>query len=90
MSQQAVETFTQKRYRCPHCRRSWASITRAREHVAEGCWSDPAQAACKTCKFDVKDYHGVYPNDTPHDGYCSDGHRDGRDWIKGCPFWVPA
>ena len=42
-----VEQFTQTRYRCPYCRRSWTSLKRANEH-RDKCWHRPG--GCKTCR----------------------------------------
>lgn len=47
------EHFTQPRWRCPHCRKSWSSKSRARQHVA-GCWHDPAAKTCRTCIHNVR------------------------------------
>ena len=44
-----IEVFMQKRHRCPACRKSWASPTRARRHYELGCLLDPATHSCKTC-----------------------------------------
>jgi hypothetical protein len=41
-----VEQFTQTRYRCPYCRRSWTSLKRANAHRDE-CWYN---RGCKTCR----------------------------------------
>jgi hypothetical protein len=37
------------RWRCTHCRRSWATRRDADNHAAR-CWYDPANRACKTCE----------------------------------------
>ena len=44
-----VEAYETVRYRCPHCRRSFAGKTYAQSH-ADMCASDPEQRACRTCK----------------------------------------
>lgn len=41
-----VEQFTQTRYRCPYCRRSWTSLKRANEH-RDRCWYNHG---CKSCR----------------------------------------
>jgi len=41
-----VEQFTQTRYRCPYCRRSWTSLKRANAH-RDGCWYN---RGCLTCR----------------------------------------
>lgn len=52
----AAEAIVVTRWRCPHCRRSWASKTRANEHTAT-CWLDPANRACKTCRRHHRDHY---------------------------------
>lgn len=37
-----------KRHRCDFCRRSYASITKARRHEAD-CYRNPASGSCPTC-----------------------------------------
>ena len=37
------------RWRCPHCRRSWAAKASARRHMTR-CHRDPARRACSTCR----------------------------------------
>ena len=41
-----VEQFTQTRYRCPYCRRSWVSEKRATGH-RDACWYN---RGCKSCR----------------------------------------
>lgn len=40
--------FTTTRYRCPHCRRSYAQKASASSHL-DRCWKSPAVRTCKTC-----------------------------------------
>lgn len=64
-----VEVFTQDRYRCPTCRRSWASKYRCRDHIIAGCWKDPANRGCLTCRhYDPgSTNHGPEdPGEEPH------------------------
>lgn len=44
----APEKVMMPRYRCVHCRRSWANRATAVQH-SQRCWFDPANRACKTC-----------------------------------------
>ena len=86
-----VEVFTQRRYRCPHCRRSWASKARATTHVAE-CPHSPATRACATCEHldepccstpnDSCGCHGLFR--------CLKGiplEEFRQDWPKNCSEW---
>ena len=45
----AIETFTQRRYRCPFCRRSFASRGYAAKHSAD-CVRNPVLHGCSTCE----------------------------------------
>ena len=40
---------TMTRHRCDHCRRTWASRSRARAHEELDCLLNPAFRHCKTC-----------------------------------------
>lgn len=78
-----VEQFTQTRYRCPYCRRSWTSLKRANEH-RDRCWFN---RGCKTCR------HGCGPGA----GYideCAQGvdlwdADEERPVLRSqCPLWA--
>jgi hypothetical protein len=51
-----VEQFTQTRYRCPYCRRSWTSLKRANEH-RDQCWYGHG---CMSCRHVEQAYGGNY------------------------------
>lgn len=82
-----IEVFIQRRYRCPHCRKSWASVTRARRHIEEGCWSDVRIRTCKTCKHDVREVIGSPMFGPGSPGHCLIDARDVEEWIRECPMW---
>lgn len=48
--------YTTTRYRCPHCRKSYAAKGTAERHLVR-CWRNPERRACLTCKH--RD-HGEY------------------------------
>jgi hypothetical protein len=83
-----IETFDQTRFRCPSCRKSWAQRSRVVEHVRNGCVSDPATRACKTCahwdRGEMGNWRACAIGKLPH----------GQDWIepwtKNCEWWVPV
>lgn len=83
-----LEVFTQKRYRCPFCRRSWSRRPVAQGHVTD-CPRDPERASCLTCTH-------LAPAEAPeHDtGYagCPQWCRLGYDFeeprhVRACPGW---
>jgi hypothetical protein len=87
-----VEVFLQRRFRCPHCRRSWTSKKRATEHVAV-CWHDPARQACKTCRHHHEGSHGSHW-EPPEPEYCAvDAAQDDDEGnyviATNCPVWEP-
>ena len=44
-----VIVYETKRYRCPHCRRSYAHEKAARAHEAR-CFNNPQRQGCRTCR----------------------------------------
>ncbi len=85
-----VERVPVVRFRCSCCRKTWASVTRANAHVAEGCWRLPSTRACQTCEHD---YRGEAPGwDEPGVAAgCAVGARDeGETCRRDCPQWVEA
>lgn len=44
--------FTTVRYRCPSCRRTHSTKSRARRHM-DRCWYNPDAAGCFTCRHFV-------------------------------------
>lgn len=42
--------YTATRYRCPHCRRSFAHRATAEKHLAR-CFLSPAVRSCRTCRW---------------------------------------
>ena len=87
--------ITQQRYRCPHCRRSWAKRTAAVRHAAV-CQRNTAIRGCRTCAHYCRAIipracFGVLDPGEPHG--CAVGHpgfaeADGR--VVGCDKWVDA
>ena len=77
------------RHRCDFCRRSYASVTKARRHEEE-CWRNPATRSCPTCihfqpspfidcalglgTYDASEH---YPEDDPR-----------FHWEQNCPSWA--
>lgn len=47
---QSAIRYDTTRYRCPHCRRSYAHQATATKHIAR-CFRNPAVQSCKTCRF---------------------------------------
>lgn len=39
------------RWRCPHCRKTWAYKARVAAHIPY-CFADPLRRTCKTCRHD--------------------------------------
>jgi hypothetical protein len=75
--------YTTTRYRCPHCRKSWAHKATATKHLPL-CFSDPERHTCKTCVHDVPASGGWDP-ETGHDDYeprhCAEGLAQGPSCI---------
>jgi hypothetical protein len=72
-----------KRYRCPHCRKSWAHKATAAKHMPL-CFADPARRTCKTCKHDVPAAFGFDLHvDDYEPRHCAEGHRQGPSCV-GC------
>lgn len=46
------------RWKCPTCVRSYANRKDAQAH-GRRCWYDPANRACKTCKFLSRNFEGA-------------------------------
>lgn len=92
-----VELFTQTRYRCPACRRSWSKQSVARKHIEDGCYKDPANRGCGTC------VHYEFVDAEPevglgwHHECAKDGELFGQgdewgnlpreDFASDCPLW---
>ncbi len=72
-----LEEFTQARFRCESCRKSWAQRTSARSHRRYGCVSDPATRACKTCRHHGPEYMECAIDMMPHDS----------GPLRWCPGW---
>jgi hypothetical protein len=53
----APEKVLMPRYRCVHCRKSWANRATALEHTTR-CWYDPANRGCKTCMHFSRGFSG--------------------------------
>ena len=79
-----AEVFIQRRYRCPSCRKSWSSRTRADRHIADGCHRDLSVRACSTCKHDNRGEND-YP---PSPAGCDLGVRPEHEHIiRNCEKW---
>lgn len=76
------------RYRCDHCRKSYARKGACATHEAE-CHHDPAVRACTTCIHFERGVH--YPNSCAvdafpvHDGW--DGREQLTDFVRHCTEW---
>jgi len=46
------------RWRCEHCRKSWANRRTAVDHAGR-CWLDPGNRGCKTCVHFGRTYEGA-------------------------------
>lgn len=53
----AAIRYDTTRYRCPHCRRSYAHQKTADKHIVR-CFRNPAVRSCKTCRFYSLDFDG--------------------------------
>ena len=80
-----IEAYETTRYRCPHCRKSWAKRDACYHHILHGCHMDARTATCATCRFlgDDHEYYG--------DQHCA--MNVGRfttrkaERPKNCPLW---
>jgi hypothetical protein len=78
------------RYRCPHCRKSYAHRATAHRHMVR-CFRNPAVRSCKTCRhFGLSDEGYECDMDVleagpmcsqcglglDHNGECANGHAD--------------
>ena len=76
------------RYRCDHCRKSYARKGACATHEAE-CHHDPNVRACTTCIHFARGVH--YPNSCAvdafpvHDGW--DGREQLTDFVRHCTEW---
>ena len=83
MNTQASEPFTVTRYRCPHCRRTWATRARAEVHIAK-CWYNHG---CKTCRH-ADLLGGSYVDGCQLGEDLSDPDEPQRIVPRGqCPLW---
>ena len=84
--------FATTRYRCPHCRRSYAHKATATNHMAL-CFADPERRTCKTCQHDEKPSGH---RDDYFDGGCAKNLDQGPSCIECgehpevCGHWRPA
>lgn len=76
-----VESFMQKRWRCPWCRRSYSKRASILGHMA-ACLRRPRLRTCASCKHDERgDMYEGYPS------YCALDLR-GEERIRfDCPSW---
>jgi len=80
-----VQQFTQTRYRCPYCRRSWTSLKRANEH-RDQCWYGHG---CMTCRHVEQQHGGNYVTGCEIGVDLSDPDF-GAGYVRprgNCPLW---
>jgi hypothetical protein len=83
----SIVEYEATRYRCSHCRKSWASKSRCRQHLQRGCHKDPRTATCATCRYLIT-AHNFYDGDgCAMNCALFDDHKQDRP--KGCPLWAP-
>ena len=83
-------TIQVTRYKCPHCRRTWAKRWAAGMHVLR-CFKNPEARSCKTCAAhqlpEPPEFHTGYPG-------CNEGCDAGHSLKDGlrinCPDWESA
>lgn len=78
--------YTAKRYRCPHCRRSYAHRATVGKHMGR-CFANPAVQSCKTCRyFDFDDFGPTCAEGVPIAGpFCSRCGVDVDQRSGACP-----
>ncbi len=85
-----MEAFTTTRYRCDHCRKSYARKGACASHEAE-CHFDPAVKACTTCVHFEPGWplaNGCAVDAFPvFDGW--DGREQLADFARHCTEWQP-
>lgn len=85
-----IERITQTRWRCPHCRKSWASKSRAATHE---CWHDPELRSCPSCvhRYMADDEQGDPDGERrPHfipSCAIDEGNPNDRPPPRHCPSW---
>jgi hypothetical protein len=102
--QPQAEPITVRRWRCPHCHKSWSSRQRANSH-AETCFRNPAARSCLTCAHHEPGDHGGY-HESPTPEMCEAAwdstpvfiNREGEPHAGpelrfpqlNCPMWDPG
>lgn len=88
----SVIEFTQRRWRCPHCRKSWAKRTTATDHIGSGCHMDPDTHTCATCRHYQRGHDGSW-EEPPLDPDCRVGVNINNlckfELPKRCTYWAP-
>ena len=82
------EHYVQDRWRCPHCRRSWAGKKRAEEHIPK-CWYNRGCKSCRHADLLGGSYvDGCELGEDLIDPECPDGRRVIPRGM--CPLWEGA
>ena len=82
-----VEQFSQTRYRCPYCRRSWTSLSRANAH-RDRCWYFEG---CKTCRHaDLMAGSWVMGCDRGENLFTDESDPERAVPRSRCPLWEVA
>lgn len=84
-----VEVFSQERYRCPACRKSWSKKTTAKAHVEGGCWRDPANKSCRTCEHHLVELGEPEVGIPASESCLVSDNFDWPDYPVGCADWGP-
>jgi hypothetical protein len=96
MSNTEPDRIIVTRWRCPHCRRSWAGKAPAAAHIAR-CWLNPDNRSCKTCVNHEPATASSY-EEPGSDEHCFAGIKlEAHEYREGiivlplhCPQWKQA
>ena len=86
----SAESVKVTRWRCAHCRRTWAHRAGAEAHIGR-CYKNPAARGCKTCGAyqppERPDYATGYPG-CRESCWAGVAFTDGRLNVH-CELWEP-